>query len=69
MPNAQGPMTKETRSPNVEMPGSRPSALGSQLPPREIDRKVDEIVDFAGVGKFIDTPVKRYSLGMHAATR
>jgi lipopolysaccharide transport system ATP-binding protein len=27
----------------------------------EIDRKFDEIVDFAGVEKFIDTPVKRYS--------
>jgi lipopolysaccharide transport system ATP-binding protein len=31
---------------------------------REIDRKFDEIVDFAGVEKFIDTPVKRYSSGM-----
>ncbi len=27
----------------------------------EIDRKFDEIVDFSGVEKFIDTPVKRYS--------
>jgi lipopolysaccharide transport system ATP-binding protein len=30
----------------------------------EIDRKFEEIVDFAGVEKFIDTPVKRYSSGM-----
>lgn len=32
---------------------------------REIDRKFDEIVDFAGVEKFLDTPVKRYSSGMY----
>ena len=30
----------------------------------EITRKLDEIVDFAGVEKYIDTPVKRYSSGM-----
>jgi len=30
----------------------------------EIRRKFDEIVDFAGVKKFLDTPVKRYSTGM-----
>lgn len=31
---------------------------------KELDRKFDEIVDFSGVEKFIDTPVKRYSSGM-----
>jgi len=30
----------------------------------EIDKKLDEIVDFAGVERYIDTPVKRYSSGM-----
>lgn len=31
----------------------------------EITRRFDEIVDFSGVAKFIDTPVKRYSSGMY----
>jgi len=30
----------------------------------EIERRFDEIVDFSGVEKFVDTPVKRYSSGM-----
>ena len=31
----------------------------------EINRKFDEIVDFAGIENFLDTPVKRYSSGMY----
>ena len=38
------------------------SILG--MPKKEIDRKFDEIVDFAEMAEFIDTPVKRYSSGM-----
>ena len=30
----------------------------------EINRKLDEIVDFSGVERYLDTPVKRYSSGM-----
>lgn len=32
---------------------------------KEIKRKFDEIVDFSGIEKFLDTPVKRYSSGMY----
>lgn len=32
---------------------------------REINRKFDEIVDFSGVERFLETPVKRYSSGMY----
>lgn len=31
---------------------------------QEVDSKFDEIVEFSGVAKFLDTPVKRYSSGM-----
>jgi lipopolysaccharide transport system ATP-binding protein len=31
----------------------------------DIRKKFDEIVDFAGVGEFLDTPIKRYSSGMY----
>jgi len=32
---------------------------------KEIDKKFDEIVDFSGIEKYVDTPVKRYSSGMY----
>lgn len=32
---------------------------------REIEAKLDDIVEFAGVARFLDTPVKRYSSGMY----
>jgi lipopolysaccharide transport system ATP-binding protein len=37
--------------------------LGMQK--EEINRKFDEIVEFSGVARFLDTPVKRYSSGMY----
>jgi lipopolysaccharide transport system ATP-binding protein len=38
------------------------SILG--MPKSRIDAKLDAIIDFAGVSRFIDTPIKRYSSGM-----
>jgi ABC-type polysaccharide/polyol phosphate transport system ATPase subunit len=40
------------------------SILG--MPRRVARRRFDEIVDFAGIREFLDTPIKRYSSGMHA---
>ena len=34
------------------------------MPSREVDRVFDEICEFAGVGPYIDSPIKRYSSGM-----
>ena len=34
------------------------------MPKAEIERKFEEIVDFAGTRKFLDTPIKHYSTGM-----
>ncbi len=45
---------------NVYLSGS---ILGMRR--REIAKKLDSIIDFAGVRQFIDTPVKRYSSGMY----
>jgi ABC-type polysaccharide/polyol phosphate transport system ATPase subunit len=32
---------------------------------RDVDRRFDEIVDFAGLERFLETPLKRYSWGMY----
>jgi len=51
--------TELTGRENVYFSGS---IMGMQK--KEINQKFDEIVEFAGVGKFIDTPLKHYSTGM-----
>ena len=50
-------------SPAAKISYSNGAILG--MKEREIEAKFDEIVAFADVSKFIDTPVKRYSSGMH----
>ena len=44
---------------NVYMNGT---VLG--MTKKEITKKLDDIIDFAGVAKYLDTPIKRYSSGM-----
>lgn len=44
---------------NIYMNGS---ILG--MSKNEISRKMDEIIDFAGIERYLDTPIKRYSSGM-----
>lgn len=56
--------------------GFHPDLTGSQnvylqgaimgMKSRDIARKFDQIVEFSGIGDFIETPVKRYSSGMNA---
>ncbi|MDQ3020502.1 MAG: ABC transporter ATP-binding protein [Bacteroidota bacterium] len=52
--------TELTGRENIYLNGS---VLGMNR--NEIKRKFDAIVDFSGVERYIDTPVKRYSSGMH----
>ncbi len=33
---------------------------------KEIDERLDQIIDFSGISEFIDTPIKRYSSGMYS---
>lgn len=41
------------------------SGLVYGIPENEVRRKFDEILDFSGIGEFIDQPVKTYSSGMY----
>lgn len=53
---------------NPEMTGRENTYLNGAIQGMkrsEVDAKFDDIVSFAGVEKFIDTPVKRYSSGMY----
>jgi lipopolysaccharide transport system ATP-binding protein len=53
---------------NIYLNGAIPSTelrAGLGMKRTEIDRKFDEIVAFAEIEKFIDTPVKHYSSGMY----
>ena len=47
-----------------EMTGRENIYMNGAMSKQEIARKLDEIVDFSGCERYIDTPVKRYSSGM-----
>lgn len=54
---------------NKELSGRENILLSGMLlgfSEEEIMEKMDEIIDFAGIGKFIDMPVRTYSSGMHS---
>jgi len=55
--------TRRVAVPYFDAPPLSGAILGMKK--AEIDRKFDEIVAFAEVEKFVDTPVKRYSSGMY----
>lgn len=53
---------------NPELTGRENIYLSSAIigmTKKEINKKIDSIVEFSGIDKFIDTPVKRYSSGMY----
>ncbi|WP_328996552.1 ABC transporter ATP-binding protein [Kribbella sp. NBC_01245] len=55
-----------------DLSGDRNIVLGCLamgMSPEEIEKKYDEIVDFADIGEFIDLPMRTYSSGMGARLR
>lgn len=54
---------------NPEMTGRENIYLNAAMqgvPPKEVASAVNDIIDFADIGPFIEMPVKRYSSGMYA---
>jgi teichoic acid transport system ATP-binding protein len=52
--------------------GEKNARLGSLalgIPPREIDERAKEIIEFSGIGDFADLPMRTYSSGMSARLR